>query len=122
LRAVLRDDGVPNAYPAGALRQTRTRAHASAVERPVRMRRRVRHHRTDRGSEVERAIAVGVGAEKLEERTGPRMQRVRLGTRGWRSGVLESQIHADSLDTRKGAAQRQCGRPVAQPALPMQLV
>lgn len=73
-------------------------------------------------SEVERAVAVGVGAEKLEKRTCRRMQRVRLGARGWRCGFPERQIHADPLDTGKGAAQRQCGRSVAQPSLPMQLV
>lgn len=73
-------------------------------------------------SEVERAIAVGVRAEKLEERTCRRMQRVRLGTRGQRCGVPERQIHTDPLDTRKGAAQRLCSRSVAQPSLPVQLV
>ena len=50
------------------------------------------------------------------------MERVRLGARGRRCGVPERQIHADSLDTREGGAQRPCGGSVAHPPLPMQLV
>lgn len=82
LRAVLRDDGVPNAYRARTHRQTGTRAHAFAFEHPVCMRSRIRHHRINSGSEVKRTVAVGMGAEKLEERTRPRMQCVRLSARG----------------------------------------
>jgi hypothetical protein len=73
-------------------------------------------------SEVERAVTVSVGAEKLEERTCRGMHRVRLGAWGQRCGVTEHQIHTDPLDIRKSAAKRLCGGSVVQPSLPMQLI